>query len=191
MSPIIVVGSVILVVGLLLVILMVGWPEKFKLLKIPGFFTFETHAPTQPESPIPANSVVHNVTSNNQQGGQTAHTIINHETPDRHLLEIAAHLVRELSQLPPQKFNIRCNPGAEPNNLMKELGDALNNAGWTGKADIIDLTGGIPAGIHIVVKEPNPSVIALAQILIDGGLKVGTGKQDWATQVEIRIGAKS
>ena len=133
-----------------------------------------------------------NVTSINQQGGQTAHTIINQRPQRRALDESSKQLIiDELKKLPSESFHIwLANGDPEADFIAKQLKEVLISAGWEEKGFIYKLAGSYPEGIEIAIGQNlSPSQQTLADLLYRiGKLNISGKKYDDVTEVTIIVG---
>lgn len=73
------------------------------------------------------------IVSQNQMGGQTAHTIINNSPPPRRLSDaVTQNLVAALRRFPPRKCEVlRVQGDGEASALARQIRTTLQEAGWT------------------------------------------------------------
>lgn len=127
--------------------------------------------------PISINKVNGDVViSQNQSGGQTAHTIINNvEKPKRSIKSFEDSIITELRKHPKAAYRFYYNPGtAEVNNLVNELDKVLIQVGWRKVHPFQRLAGPpLPNGITIqFVKQNETNTALVIELMKIPGLEV-------------------
>jgi hypothetical protein len=120
---------------------------------IKNFEEKTSYAPQKKNQSIP-NVSIHgndNVVSQNQSGGQTAHTIYNERPVSRTIKKYQNQLIEELKKIQPIDYDIVVASGdREAYDLAIEIKNAFDSAGWINKRDVnINIGGTYPPGIGI------------------------------------------
>ena len=109
-----------------------------------------------------------------QMGGQVAHSIVNVGQQPRQISQAAATaLISELRKYPSENFDITCLAGApETYNLAQIIEIILKHAGWTSSSGISQsFFAGLPRGVIIETSVEKPSLNILLNWLGQIGLK--------------------
>ena len=128
----------------------------------------------------------------NQLGGQVAHTITNVGPQPRQVTTAAANqLVATLRSLPPETVRLTALLGdPESTQLALVLLEILSLAGWTAEQGINQAVfSGVPRGIIIWMDAERPSVQRLGNALLAVGLKVHGELVPDLKEVDIVVGA--
>lgn len=134
------------------------------------------------------NVQIGNITSINQSGGQTAHTIINAKKPQRTIVNVQKELTKKL-KLFPQDYEIKLSNGdSEIKNFANEIKKMFNDAGWNNISFEYNLAGFYPNGITVGVKEPREIAQFIANAFGSAGLRVSYERVPKAEVLTIFIG---
>lgn len=118
------------------------------------------------------------VTSINQSGGQTAHTIINHRAQKRDLSSQKMRIEAKLKNTAPLNYTIYIQAGDnEVRALADQIEEILKSASWNGK--ILTMLGGfIPNGIILYRDKESISSVILLRAIHDAGVQI-EGQKDF------------
>lgn len=125
---------------------------------------------------ISSNTITHGsiIFSQNQMGGQIAHSIQNLGPQPRQLAQAAANaLVADLRQHPVESIHVECNMGdTEGYQLATDLKHVLELAGWQVNGVLLQIyTAGPVKGVSIEAPATRPSLELLLKWLASIGLK--------------------
>jgi hypothetical protein len=149
-------------------------------------------SPTSPsvvvEGPVAGSVII----SQGQMGGQVAHQITNLGPQPRKLAaEAIDSLVRELSRLPRQRYEIETVHGdSEARNLAFQINDALQRAGWSSTAFASSLFPQPITGLEVSAPSSTREVEAIVSLLSNAGLSTRLKVLPTLTQVHILVGTQ-
>lgn len=130
------------------------------------------------------------IISNNQMGGQIAHSIVNVGTQSRVIEQAAANaLIAELMKYPNEDFDILSIFDAESVNLRESLERILELAGWKSKMAGIGIFISQPHHVMIAVPEVKKSYEILYYWMENIGLKPDSGRDPKLERIRITIGS--